>query len=366
MKCISLRTAAALLAAAVLFSASAAASPAVSAQCAILTDAMTGRVLYEKNADSKQLIASTTKIMTAIVVLEACDINETVTVMPEAVGIEGSSMYLESGEILTVRELLLGMMLHSGNDAATALALHCDGAMESFVERMNLTAERLGMAQSHFANPHGLDHEQNYSTARDLARLSAYAMENTTFCEIVSAKSAVAGGRTLTNHNKLLWRVEGAIGVKTGYTRSAGRILVGAAERNGRRLISVTINAPNDWSDHESLFEFGFSSYALRSILAEGEKVSSVSVLGGDRDFADIVSSKSFSYVLSEGETPELVLHLPRFRFAPIERGTMAGSADVVLNGVILETVPLVWADSVYEPTEDRGLLGKVFGGLYD
>ncbi len=319
--------------------------------------------MFEHDADSRQLIASTTKIMTAIVVIEACDLDEEVTIMPEAVGIEGSSMYLKRGEALTIYELLLGMMLHSGNDAAVALALHCDGSVEAFAERMNTMAERLGLTQSHFANPNGLDDEQNYASARDLAALAAYALENDTFREIVSTKSATAGGRSLTNHNKLLWRVDGAIGVKTGYTRSAGRILVGAAERDGRRLVSVTINAPNDWSDHAEMLEYGFSAYTVRKVIRDGETVADVPVIYGDRPSVDAVAAIPFCYALSVEEQPELVLHLPRFLFAPVEQGAAAGTADIVLNGRILGSVSLVWAESVYEPAEEPGFWRKIFGG---
>ena len=234
----------AVAAALVLFSSfSPARALGLSAEHAILMDAGSGRVLYEKNADSRSLIASTTKIMTALVICEQCNVLDRVQIMPEAVGIEGSSMYLQAGEVLTVQELLYGLMLQSGNDAAVALAIYCGGTVEGFAQLMNDEARRIGLTGTHFENPNGLDHENHYSTARDLAKLTAYAMENEIFAKTVSTKSIQVGGRSLTNHNKLLWRYEGADGVKTGYTKAAGRILVSSATRDGRQLIAVTINA---------------------------------------------------------------------------------------------------------------------------
>ena len=237
---------------------------AVSAQRCILVDAQTGRVLYEKNPDEQGLIASTTKIMTALVVCEQCNVLDRMRIPKEAVGIEGSSMYLQEGEVLTVQELLYGLMLRSGNDAAVALAIYCGGTVEGFAEMMNDKARILGMANSHFENPNGLDSPGHYSTARDLAILTQYAMKNPIFSKTVSTKSVTVGNRVLKNHNKLLWQVDGADGVKTGYTKAAGRILVSSAQREGRRLICVTMNAPNDWQDHSALLEEGFSRFSIR------------------------------------------------------------------------------------------------------
>ena len=233
--------------------------PQVSAKSAALLDGTTGEFLYEKNGDQRALIASTTKIMTGLLVCEAGDLGRTVTVPETAAGTEGSSMYLKSGETLTRRELLYGMMLHSGNDAALTLAVSISGSEAAFVRQMNLRARALGLTQTHFANPHGLDSGENYSTALDLARLAQAALQNEQFRAVVSTKTITCAGRTLTNHNKLLWRYDGCIGVKTGYTRHAGRILVSAAERGGRMLIAVTISDPDDWRDHVSLLDYGFA-----------------------------------------------------------------------------------------------------------
>ena len=233
--------------------------PQVSAKSAALLDGTTGECLCAKNGDQRALIASTTKIMTGLLVCEAGEPERSVTVPDAAVWVEGSSMYLKRGETLTRRELLYGMMLHSGNDAALTLAISVSGSEAAFVRQMNLRARALGLTQTHFANPHGLDSGENYSTALDLAQLARAALQNEAFRTVVSTKTVSCAGRTLTNHNKLLWRYDGCIGVKTGYTRHAGRILVSAAERDGRQLIAVTISDPDDWRDHAALLDYGFA-----------------------------------------------------------------------------------------------------------
>ena len=230
----------------------------LSAVSAILLDADTGEVLYEKNADRQMLIASTTKIMTALVALEYGQLQDTVTVNKTHMA-EGSSMYLKPGEEVTVEALLYGLLLCSGNDAALALADHCAGSVDRFVARMNEKAQELGMDATSFANPNGLDDENHYSTARDMARLAAYAALNPTFVRICSTVSVTIGGRTMTNHNRLLRSVEGCIGMKTGYTKAAGRTLVSAARRGGRCLAAVTLQDGNDWADHAALYAYGFA-----------------------------------------------------------------------------------------------------------
>ena len=231
----------------------------LSAAAAILMDADSGEVLYEKDAGRRMRIASTTKIMTALVVLEHARLTDTVTVTNDHM-VEGSSMYLKPGEVVTVEELLYGLMLCSGNDAALALA-DCCGGLDAFVQAMNEKAAALGMKDTSFANPNGLDDENHYSTARDMAVLAAYAAENPTFRRICSTKTATVGGRSMTNHNKLLRQIEGCIGMKTGYTKAAGRTLVSCAERQGRRLVAVTLCDGNDWADHKTLYEMGFAAY---------------------------------------------------------------------------------------------------------
>ena len=231
-----IRMAASLLVAAIFLSLEISAEPAVSAKSAVLMDADSGNILWSRNEEREALIASTTKIMTGLIIAEECDLQEIVYVPKEAVGVEGSSLYLMQGEELTVEALLYGMMLHSGNDAAVALALYHSGKLESFVECMNDKAKMLGLEHTKFQNPHGLDAAEHFSTALDLARLTAYAMENDIFRMVVSTKTFEYKNRTFTNHNKMLWRYPGAIGVKTGYTKAAGRILVSCAESNSHRL----------------------------------------------------------------------------------------------------------------------------------
>ncbi len=231
----------------------------LSAAAAILMDADSGEILFEKDAGRCMRIASTTKIMTALVALERAKLTDTITVTASHM-VEGSSMYLKPGETVTVEELLYGLMLCSGNDAALALA-DCCGGLDAFVQAMNEKAAALGMKDTSFANPNGLDDENHYSTARDMAVLAVYAAEDPTFRRICSTKTATVGGRSMTNHNKLLRQIEGCIGMKTGYTKAAGRTLVSCAERQGRRLVAVTLCDGNDWADHKTLYEMGFAAY---------------------------------------------------------------------------------------------------------
>ena len=234
----------------------------VSATAAVLMDADMGQVLYEKNGDRQMLIASTTKIMTALVVLEHAAPDDVITVTPDHMA-EGSSMYLKAGETVRVEELLYGLLLCSGNDAALALT-ECAGGLTPFVALMNEKAAALGMAHTSFANPNGLDADGHYSTARDMAVLAAAAMENPTFRRICSSRSVTIGQRTMENHNRLLRQVEGCVGLKTGYTRAAGRTLVSCTERDGCRLVAVTLQDGNDWADHAALYDYGFRLTAPR------------------------------------------------------------------------------------------------------
>lgn len=228
----------------------------VSAAAAVLMDADSGRLLYDKNGEKRMLIASTTKLMTALVALEQGGLQQEITVTGGHMA-EGSSMYLRPGEKLTLETLLYGLLLSSGNDAALAVT-ECMGGAVPFVARMNEKAAELGMENTHFANPNGLDDEAHYSTAEDMAKLAAAAMDDPVLRRVASTKTARIGGRTLTNHNKLLSRVEGCVGLKTGYTRAAGRTLVSCAERDGVRLVAVTLQDGDDWNDHASLYEQGF------------------------------------------------------------------------------------------------------------
>lgn len=343
MRNIFAKTAAATLAAVLLLPIKA---EAISARRAEAVDAITGRVLYARSAEEQALIASTTKMMTALVVCEQCNVLSRYRIPKEAVGIEGSSMYLREGEVLTVQELLYGLMLSSGNDAAVALACFCGGNPSDFVELMNDKARVLGLSGTHFANPNGLDAKDHYSTAKDLAALAAYAMDNPIFAKTVSTKTVSAGGRALRNHNKLLWMVEGAEGVKTGYTKAAGRALVSSASREGRRIIAVTLDAPDDWNDHKKMLEEGFSQYQVRRVLSKGQEVGFVPVVGGEGKVR-LLSDRNFDYALSETDRPQLALAGQNFVYAPVETGEEAGFAYVMLNGKAVGKIPLVYGETV-------------------
>ena len=338
------RTAAALLAAVLFLPLPA---KAVSAQKAILLDANTGRVLYEKEADSRSLIASTTKIMTALIVCEQCNVLDRMQIPKEAVGVEGSSMYLRESEVLTLQELLYGLMLSSGNDAAVALAIYCGGTVEGFVQLMNDKAHRLGLTGTHFENPNGLDSPGHYSTARDLSTLAAYALKNPIFYQTVSTKNIKVGQRSLKNHNKLLWRVEGVDGVKTGFTKAAGRTLVSSATRDGRRLICVTLNDGNDWQDHATLMENGFSRFTPCKILSAGDFVGTVEVAGGEGDRVQLLAAEDFSFPLAENEKPYVILSGPGFAYAPVVQGEQAGVAYICIEDNCVGKVPVVYAQTI-------------------
>ncbi|WP_091494982.1 serine hydrolase [Amphibacillus marinus] len=247
------------------------ANPSVSADQAILINQETGEILFEKNANQQQLIASITKIMTAIIAIESTSLSEMVKVPQQATLTEGSSIYLEAGEQIPLEDLIYGLMLRSGNDAAMSIAEHVGESVEGFVFLMNEKAKWLGMDNTHFDNPHGLDSETHYSSAKDMANLMRYAMLDKQFRKITGAKSYRSSTRTYdwVNKNKLLTSYyEDAIGGKTGYTRAAGRTFVSVAERDGIQLIAVTINDPNDWQDHMSLYNWGFDKLNQQETLS--------------------------------------------------------------------------------------------------
>ena len=351
---------AALLAVALLFSVP---CYALSAKSAVLLDCTTDRILFGKDMDRRSLIASTTKIMTALIVCEQCNVLDRIKIPEEAVGIEGSSLYLREGEIMTVQELLYGMMLHSGNDAAVALAIYCGGTVEGFVQLMNDKAHALGLVNTHFENPNGLDGEQHYSSARDLSILSSYAMRNPIFKKIVSTKTIKMGTRYLNNHNKLLWTVEGADGIKTGYTKAAGRILVSSAMRKNRRLVAVTICDPNDWKDHTALYTEGFSQYEIQEIISKDSVLGIVEVAGGTRDSVELIAKDTFSFALREDEVPTVSLPSPGFVYAPVAYGQDAGFAQVFLGDQRIGAVPLMFGKTVEQEIQSRsGIWQRLFG----
>ncbi len=261
--------------------------PSVSAHSALLLDAASGNVLYEKNALTRRPMASTTKIMTALVALKTAPLDTVISVPPEAVGVEGSSVYLTAGERLTLEELLYAVLLSSANDAAAAVAIALGGSIEGFADMMNATAARLGLTDTQFKNPHGLDAEGHFTSALDLARLTAYALELPELRRMVSTYKheipGPSGNRLLVNHNKLLKSYDGCIGVKTGYTKRTGRCLVSAAERDGLTLVAVTLGAPDDWRDHRAMLDYGFEFFSRVSLAKAGQVLAAMPLVGAEK-----------------------------------------------------------------------------------
>ncbi len=327
----------------------------LSAQSAVLYDPLQNEILYEKAAHDRRSVASTTKIMTALVALELYDPMQTVTIERAWTGIEGSSMYLKPGERLQIIDLLYGLMLMSGNDAAVALASLLTGDMDDFVALMNRKAQELGLADTAFANPNGLENEGHYSTAYDMARLMAAAMENELFCEIVGTASCMRAGRQMNNHNKLLGQYAGCVGGKTGYTRKAGRCLVTAAERQGRQLIAVTLGAPDDWADHAAMYEDAFSRMIEVELCAAGTNAH-VPVADGQGSTCALYVEQGFSMALLPEEAAQIRLgiHGPRMVYGPVQAGGIYGYLTISLGDRLLFRTPLYYKTGVRSLPEVR------------
>lgn len=314
-----------------------------SAASAALIEQSSGRVLYEQNAGQERLIASITKIMTAITALEHGDKTREYTVTAQDMA-EGSSMYLKPGDVLRLEELLYGLMLASGNDAALAVA-HCvSGSVEAFVELMNETARHLGLIHTHFVNPNGLDAEGHYSSAGDMAALAAYALQNQDFRRIVSTASITIGDRYLANHNKLLRMCEGCIGVKTGYTKAAGRTLVSAAVRDGMTLVCATLNDGNDWNDHMALLDHGFANYRMETAAAAGQVLASTAVRCGTVPNVPLAAAGDLRYPLAGDERLTIAAKVPLSVAAPVVPGQVIGQLCACLDGEEVASVDLIAA----------------------
>ena len=323
--------------------------PSVSAASAILVDAESGRVLYEKDAHTRRGIASTTKLMTALVAAElVTDLSAQVEVLREDTLTEGSSMYLKAGETVTVEALFYGLLLHSGNDAALALARYCAGDVETFVARMNEKAKALGMADTRFANPNGLDDDEHWSTAADMALLAAACMDNELVAKVVSCKTAAVDGRTFVNHNKLLTLYPDCVGMKTGYTSASGRTLVSAARREGQLLLCVTLNAPDDWRDHAALFDYGFETYP-RQLLAKGNQtVGLVRTAGSLVPAVPVRTEGEVWYPLTAEERVKAEVRLPEGLEAPAAADLPVGRLTFTLDGAVIGETALVCAAGVH------------------
>ncbi|MBQ3125816.1 MAG: D-alanyl-D-alanine carboxypeptidase, partial [Clostridia bacterium] len=324
------------------------AAPGVSAECAVLMDADTGRVIWQKNADLRRGMASTTKIMTALVAMQTVSLDRVVKVSPEAVGIEGSSVYLYAGEQMTMEDLLYAMLLESANDAAAAIAVETSGSIAAFADAMNACAAELGLADTQFTNPHGLWDENHYTTARELAEITRAALSLPAFRTMVSTYkitiplNQTEGVRLLINHNKLLKRNIGVIGVKTGYTKKSGRCLVSAAERDGVALIAVTLNAPDDWNDHEQLLAYGFAQSRHYNLGAAGTLTCTLPVVGGNPDYVTLTNTAPLSVTLpADAPPPTLVYELPRMLYPPVAANAVVGRVLAVSDGVTVAESPM-------------------------
>ena len=322
-----------------------------SAKGMVVIDGQNNRILYSQNPNEQMPMASTTKIVTAITVIENCNnLDEFVTIKKESTLIEGTSIYLKEGEQLTVRELLYGLMLQSGNDSAHVLALHIAGSIEKFATMMEETALKAGANNSSFANPHGLDNKEHYTTAYDLACITAYALKNDEFKEIVSCKKYIipqrenTTARTLVNKNRLLNSLDGCIGVKTGYTSKAGRCLVSACERDGVTVVCVVLNCQPMFEESADLIEKVFDEYKLVNVLKEYNCVGEIDVVGGDVPSVKVYNINGYSILLKTEENSNVSVEyeMPNSLNAPISKNTNIGKVKVFYNN------DLIFSENIY------------------
>ncbi len=338
------------------------AEPSISAAASALYEPCSQTFLFQKNADKRRPMASTTKIMTALIAIEKMPLDSEIRIAADAAGIEGSSVYLRAGEVLSLHDLLYAILLASANDAASAVAIAIGGSISGFADLMNQKAASLGLKDTHFTNPHGLDDPEHYTTAHDLALIAAEAMQNSTFRKIAATKSYTIPAtedhspRVLFNHNKLLALCDSAIGVKTGFTKKSGRCLVGAAERDGTTLIAVTLNAPSDWDDHKTLFDYGFSMMETVIDAEENALAYPVQVIGGGESHIICRNRDSISIRLPKGEpAPQCILKLRRYRIAPIEKGDLLGTVEYRYKGKIIAASPLIAEKAIPKTPTRKG-----------
>jgi D-alanyl-D-alanine carboxypeptidase (penicillin-binding protein 5/6) len=342
----------------------AATGPEVTAQSAVLMDFTTGQILYQKEANQPCPPASTTKILTALVALEHGDLQQKITTSKTASHTEGSSIYLSEGECHTLEELLYGVLLSSGNDASLAVAEGLAGSEARFAQWMNEKAAAIGAKSSSFKNCNGLPKEGHYTTASDLALITRYALNNPVFESIVKTKKKdiLWPGRdenkVLFNHNKLLWRYQYADGVKTGYTREAGKCLVASATKNGQRLIAVVFNSKLIYDDSAKLFDYGFANYQLINLVSAQENIGNINVVSGIKGQIPVLPNRSLTMLFRKGTEARIkvALEMRKSIEAPVERMQQVGEIQVKLGDEILETVPVVAAESVPR----KGFLQKI------
>ncbi len=334
---------------------SASTPPDVSAKSAVLMVADTGEIVFEKNAYEKRSMASTTKIMTALLTIECATPQRVVVTTPEMVNVEGTSMGLLAGDKVTFNDLVYGMLLASGNDAANTAAISIAGSIKSFAIRMNKKAAQIGMKNTVFVTPSGLDDENHYSTAYDMALLACYALRNPDFreaCGCISAQLCYGNEpypRRLSNHNRLLKTYDGAIGIKTGFTKKSGRCLVSAAERSGVTLVCVTLSASDDWNDHKKLLDFGFDNIKHKIIECN---LPDITVFGGEAIKVPLMLSQQINVpVFSDSADLSYKLKLKKYEFAPIFKGDIVGSVSVLSDGKTIGTIPVLAAENIKQTT---------------
>ncbi|MBQ8849236.1 MAG: D-alanyl-D-alanine carboxypeptidase [Clostridia bacterium] len=350
-------------------SAAIAVSASVSAESAILIDADSGEVFCEKNADAPMGMASTTKLMTALTALRLGEPDRRISIPAEAVGVEGSSVYLIEGEVLTLEELLYALLLSSANDAAVAIAVSLSGSISAFAEEMNAYAAELGLKSTHFTNPHGLYDEEHYTTARELAVISAEALRSELISEIVSAQKTtiphdgVADKRLLVNHNKMLKSYDGAIGMKTGFTKKTGRCLVSAARRDGLTLIAVTLNAPDDWRDHTALLDYGFENYERRIFYTAGAFSYALPLSDGESESVILTNTEPLALTVRKGASDvEIRVEAPfRFAVGDTKKGDLFGSVTLSVDGAYCTSVLAFSESSSGKTRPKKGFFERIF-----
>ena len=329
-----------------------------SARAAIVISGDTGEVIYSQNAQEKLPMASTTKIMTALILCEQGDMEKVITVTDQMVRVEGTSMGLLAGDKVSYKALLYGMLLASGNDAANVTAYALGGTIDGFVKMMNNKAKELGLSNTHFETPSGLDGDEHYTTAYDLAMLAKVCMENPLFYEAASSKSATLEygnppyRRTLTNHNKLLKTYDGAVGVKTGFTKKSGRCLVSCAERDGKRIIAVTLKDPDDWRDHTNLLDYGFSQVKTVEISPSEKEYEIPVVSAGSESLKVNIDDFSVNTLDDKGFSYEI--NLPAFVYAPIKKGEVIGNITYYKNDVMIESREIKATESVESKVPEK------------
>ena len=328
--------------------------PVIEAKAAVLIERTSGRVLFKQNENEILPIASTTKIMTALLALENAAPDDMVTAGENAEGVEGTSIYLSAGETLSMRDMLYGLMLRSGNDAAVAIAEHIDGDVETFAKRMNARAKELD-ASTRFVTPNGLDENGNGASALGMARIAAGAMALPAFREIVATQKKDIPwpgrdyGRELENKNKLLRTLDGATGIKTGYTSKAGRCLVFSCEREGVELIGVVLNCGTWFESATELIEWGFKQFCAETIAVKGEIAAQVEVLGGTDRSVDALFERTLTLPLAVGESHEIEPIMLPLLSAPVSKGQVIGHAVISINGETVTMVDLIAGAAIDE-----------------